>query len=66
MRPPSNVKSMALGHFLLELSQLTQKFGFHIEGPVEYDGWSEDPYVVGNGVRLALIYDETRQEYDAV
>jgi hypothetical protein len=66
MSRPSNRKSIALTAFLLELSGLSQKYGFRIEGPVDYEGYKEDPYVIGNGVHLALIYDESRQEYSAV
>jgi hypothetical protein len=66
MPPLSNKKSPALQGFLLELSQLTQKFGFSVHGPVEHDGWTRNPEIRGNGEWLELIYDETRQEYDAV
>lgn len=67
MRPLSDPpKSLALRAYLTELSQLTQKYGFRIEGPVDGEGYKEDPYLFGNGVYLSLLYDPEEQEYDAV
>lgn len=57
-------KSLALKAFLLELTELTQRYGFHISGSKDSEGWSSAPSVTGNGASFDLIYDGT--EYDAV
>ncbi|MGW1673258.1 hypothetical protein [Streptomyces sp. NPDC002324] len=55
--------SEALRAFLTELSDLTTKYGFVIEGDGTSDGYTGFAVVRGNGVRRDLVHDGER--YDA-
>jgi hypothetical protein len=56
-------RSEALSAFLTELSDLTTKYGFVIEGGVDSMGDQEFAIVRGNGVTRDLVHDGER--YDA-
>jgi hypothetical protein len=55
--------SEALKAFLTELSDLTTKYGYVIEGDVDSEGYKGLASVRGNGIRRDLVHDGER--YDA-
>jgi hypothetical protein len=52
-------KSDALKGFLRELSELTKRYGFVVDGP-DYGG---GPVLIGNGENVDIYYDHNEERY---
>jgi hypothetical protein len=62
MSSHSEKHSEAMKAFLRELSELTERYGFYIDGP-DYGG---GPLVVGNRENVDIYYDHREERYGVI